>query len=104
MTKMTISKLIIIHLLAILWVSFAHGQGQKKSLIKGYDHNGKLHYKDGELPKKRCAMGFMYEEKVEKWQKKCTAEGGQLIIPDECSPRIWCSKNVASKKTKIKKK
>jgi hypothetical protein len=46
----------------------------------------------------------MYEEKVEKWQKKCTAEGGQLIIPDECSPRIWCSKNVASKKTKIKKK
>lgn len=74
--------------------TLAHGQKSEPQMIKGYDHNGKLHSKKGELPKMRCMKGFIYEIKVEKWIKKCTEKGGKIIYPDTCTPRVWCSINV----------
>ena len=90
--KKRLALIICIHLGAILCVSLAHAKKPKD--IVAYDFEGEKFTIKNKLPKVRCKRAFIYEAHVQKWIEKCEKEGGKLIYPDTCSPRVWCTKNV----------
>lgn len=87
-----------IFLIIILYSLSGYAQeGVTFKTIYGYNIKGEYKKQKVKLDRRFCMVAFKRTVQEQKFMDSCYAQKGEIVFPDDCSPKFWCSIKVNSK-------